>query len=212
MRTNLILSIVLVGLALTHPAHAQPQPIQILFPPLAGPAPIGWRKGALEATLPARGILTSAVVAKMDSGLDTFVVMYVYVVPRGAFDPVALAVRVCRVQLDLWDQMYRVERTEAGRSTSSASMNVAGVERICLGPRTLRVMESTVVASGASISLAVVVDVEPPSPILTAAKRRASTAGTGAIRAGDPLFGFTPSALGPSLVSVRFGTNAFAAP
>ena len=68
----------------------------------------------LRASFSFRDVLDPALTNKLASGLPTVIAMRAYVLEEGKDEPVALAVRSCRVTYDLWDEVYRIKITGPG--------------------------------------------------------------------------------------------------
>jgi hypothetical protein len=171
-------------------AHAQSSPAQ----PAALPrrqANYAWDRDLLRASFSYRDVLSDPdLVKKLSSGLPMVIAMRAYVYRRGEETPVALAVRVCRVVYDLWDEVYRVHLIEPERERDQAAV-LDGVLRLCTEARDLPVVRRGLLAAGDLYFLAVAVDVNPVSPEMVEQMRRWMSRPTGStgIGAGDALFG-----------------------
>ena len=128
---------------------------------------------------------------KLASGLPNVIAMRAYVLREGEANPVALAVRTCRVVYDLWDEVYRLKISSAGGERDSAALNLEGVLRQCAEGRDLPVADRSLLTAGKPHFLGVIVEVNPVSPQMLAQMRQwvSRPAGSTGIGPGDALFG-----------------------
>lgn len=145
----------------------------------------------LRASFSYRDIVDKSMTDKLASGLPTVIAMRAYVLREGEPNPVALAVRTCRVVYDLWDEVYRLKISSPGGERDSAALNLDGVLRQCAEARDLPVADRSLLAVGASHFLGVIVEVNPVSPQMLAQMRQwvSRPAGSTGIGPGDALFG-----------------------
>jgi hypothetical protein len=145
----------------------------------------------LRSSFSYRDVIDKPMADKLSSGLPTVIAMRAYVLREGESDPVALAVRTCRVSYDLWDEVYRLKISITGGDRDSAALNLEGVLRQCAEARDLAVVERTLVATGRAAFLGVIVEVNPVSPQMLAQMRQwvSRPAGSTGIGPGDALFG-----------------------
>jgi hypothetical protein len=145
----------------------------------------------LRASFSYRDIIDKALAEKLASGLPTVIAMRAYVLREGEQNPVALAVRTCRVVYDLWDEVYRLKITSVGGERDSAALNLDGVLRQCAEARDLPVVDRTLLTPGKPHFLGVIVEVNPISPQMLAQMRQwvSRPAGSTGIGPGDALFG-----------------------
>ncbi len=145
----------------------------------------------LRASFSYRDIVDKALADKLSSGLPTVIAMRAYVLREGEQDPVALAVRTCRVVYDLWDEVYRLKITSVGGERDSAALNLEGVLRQCAEARDLPVVDRSLLTKGKPHFLGVIVEVNPISPQMLAQMRQwvSRPAGSTGIGPGDALFG-----------------------
>jgi hypothetical protein len=176
-------------------------------------ANFAWDKTLLRASFSYRDVIDPALSQKLSSGLPTVIAMRAYVLRDGDADPIALAVRTCRVVYDLWDEVYRIRVTGPGGERDTAVINVEGVLRQCAEARDLPVVERSLLKAGTRHFLGVIVDVNPVSPEMLEQMRRWVSRPTGSTRIGpsDALFGsfvglFVRS-IGTSDKTVRFRTQ-----
>lgn len=145
----------------------------------------------LRASFSFRDVLDPALTNKLASGLPTVIAMRAYVLEEGKDEPVALAVRSCKVTYDLWDEVYRIKITGPGGERDAAALNTDGVLRQCTEPRDLPVIDRALLKTGAHYFLGVIVDVNPVSPQMLEQMRRWVSRPTGSTNIGpsDALFG-----------------------
>jgi hypothetical protein len=144
----------------------------------------------LRASFSYRDVIDKPMADKLSSGLPTVIAMRAYLLHEGASEPVALAVRTCRVSFDLWDEVYRLKISIAGGERDSAALNLEGVLRQCAEARDLAIADRSLLA-GKSAFLGVIVEVNPVSPQMLAQMRQwvSRPAGSTGIGPGDALFG-----------------------
>ena len=123
-----------------------------------------WDKTLLRASFSFRDVVDGAMANKLSSGLPTVIAMRAYVFREGSSDPIALAIRTCRVVYDLWDEVYRIKVTGPGGERDLAAINVEGVLRQCAEARDLPVVDRSLLRRGTAHFLGVIVDVNPISP------------------------------------------------
>lgn len=154
-------------------------------------ANFAWDKTLLRASFSFRDAIDAPLQQKLSSGLPTVIAMRAYVMREGEQDPVALAVRSCRVVYDLWDEVYRIKVTGPGGERDQAAINVEGVMRQCLEARDLPVVDRALLRAGAGHYLGVIVEINPVSPQMLENMRRWVSRPTGSTNIGpsDALFG-----------------------
>lgn len=145
----------------------------------------------LRASFSYRDVIDKAMVEKLTSGLPTVIAMRAYVLREGEANPVALAVRTCRVVFDLWDEVYRLKISSPGGERDSAALNLEGVLRQCAEVRDLPVADKSLLTAGKPHFLGVIVEVNPVSPQMLTQMRQwvSRPAGSTGIGPGDALFG-----------------------
>jgi hypothetical protein len=187
------LLVALVALALPARANAQ-EPKAEELP--RRQATLSWtktEKGAelLTASFSYKDVLDKAMQEKLASGLPTVIALRAYVLREGEPNPVALAVRTCRVTYDLWDEVYRLKIASPGGDRDTAALNVEGVYRQCAEARDLPVADKSLLAAGKPHFLGVIVEVNPVSPQMLDQMRKwvSRPAGSTGIGPGDALFG-----------------------
>lgn len=174
-------------------------------------------KGAtlLRASFSYKDVVDKGVGEKLASGLPTVIAMRAYVLREGEADPVALAVRTCRVVYDLWDEVYRIKVSGPGGERDTAAYNLDGVLRQCAEARDLLVADKTLLAPGTPHFLGVIVEVNPISPKMLEQMRKwvARPAGSTGIGPGDALFGsfvgLFVRQIGTADRTLRFRTQSF---
>ncbi len=157
-----------------------------------GGAPV---KTVLHASFSFRDAADAHILAKLSSGLPTVVAMRAYVIPQGQTEPVALAVRSCRVVYDLWDEVYRIKITSpvaggTGSERDIAAVSTDGVLRQCFEARDLPIVDKALLKPVPHF-LGVIVEVNPISPQMLEQMRRWVSRPTGSTGIGpsDALFG-----------------------
>lgn len=145
----------------------------------------------LRASFSFRDAIDKPMADKLASGLPTVIAMRAYILRDGESDPVALAVRTCRVVFDLWDEVYRLKISGPGGERDAAALNLEGVLRQCAEARDLPVADRALLAAGKPHFLGVIVEVNPVSPQMVEQMRRwvSRPAGSTGIGPGDALFG-----------------------
>ena len=149
-----------------------------------------WDQDLLRASFSYRDVLSDpALIQKLSNGLPMVVAMRAYLYREGEDIPVALAVRVCRVAYDLWDEVYRIHLIEPERERDQAVV-LDGVMRLCAEARDLPVVRRALLTPG-DYFLGVVVDVNHVSPEIVEQMRRWMSRPTGSTGIGpsDALFG-----------------------
>jgi hypothetical protein len=168
----------------------------------------------LRASFSYRDVVDKSLAEKLATGLPTIIAMRAYVLREGEENPIALAVRTCRVVFDLWDEVYRLKITSAGGERDSAALNVEGVLRQCAEARDLPVADKSLLEAGKPLFLGVIVEVNPVSPQMLAQMRQwvSRPAGSTGIGPGDALFGsflgLFMRQLGNADRTLRFRTQA----
>ncbi len=212
------LSVALAALVLATGATAQaqqpPQPQQL---PLRH-ATYTWDRRLLRASFGFREVVDMEIAKKLSSGLTNVIAMRAYVLQEGENEPVALAVRTCRVVYDLWDEVYRVRISGLGEERNLAVLSIDGVLRQCTDVKDYPVAERVLLVSGRPYLLGVIVDVNPVSPQMLEQLRRwvSRPAGSTGIGPGDALFGsfvgLFVRQIGTSDRTLRFRTQTVVPP
>jgi hypothetical protein len=191
LRRSLLLVLVLVVLPFA--AHAQEPKAEELPRRQATFSFTKTEKGAelLNATFSYRDVLDKAMQEKLASGLPTVIALRAYVLREGEPNPIALAVRTCRVVYDLWDEVYRLKISSPGGDRDTAALNIEGVYRQCAEVRDMPVADKSLLAAGKPHFLGVIVEVNPVSPQMLDQMRKwvSRPAGSTGIGPGDALFG-----------------------
>jgi hypothetical protein len=145
----------------------------------------------LNASFSFRDVIDKGVAEKLASGLPTTIAMRAYVLREGEANPVALAVRTCKVTFDLWDEVYRLKISGPGGERDTAALNLEGVLRQCAEARDLPVAERSLLVPGKPHFLGVIVEVNPVSPQMLEQMRKwvSRPAGSTGIGPTDALFG-----------------------
>ncbi len=218
MRRAFVALCVLVAAHAVQPPRAFAQPQE--QPPRPADLPrrlanFAWDKTLLRASFSFRDVIDRPLAEKLSSGLPTVILMRAYVVQDGQSEPVALAVRTCKVVYDLWDEVYRLKVTGPGGERDTASINVEGVLRQCAEARDLPVVDKSLLRAQKPYFLGVIVDVNPIDPQTLEQIRRWVSRPTGStgIGPGDALFGsfvgLFVRQIGNSDRTLRFRTQTF---
>jgi hypothetical protein len=193
----LALSFATSTVAIAGDARAEDPPKQEELPRrqanFAWDAPKEKEKGPtlLRASFSFRDVIDRPMAEKLASGLPTVIAMRAYVLREGEANPVALAVRTCRVVYDLWDEVYRLKISGPGGERDTAALNLDGVLRQCAESRDLPVAERSLLTAGKPHFLGVIVEVNPVSPQMLEQMRKwvSRPAGSTGIGPTDALFG-----------------------
>ncbi len=209
-----LLLVILLGVVLARPAHAQTAPASPSALSLQR-ANFAWDKTLLRASFSYQNVFTPALVQKLSNGLATDIVLRAYVWKEGDSNPTALAAKTCHVVYDLWDEVFRIEiHDPAGRRTVAA-VNTAGVMRQCAEARDLPIVDRALLEAGKTYFLAVIAEIDPVSPQMLAQMRAwvSKPAGSTGITSGNALFGsfvglFVRS-IGTSAATLQFRTQTW---
>lgn len=184
----------LVALAPARTARAEDPPKQEELP--RRQANFAWSKPdagtpILQASFSFRDVIDRGVEDKLKSGLPTVIAMRAYVLREGEQNPVALAVRTCRIVYDLWDEAFRLKISGPGGDRDLATHDIKGVIRNCAEASELPVADRALFATGRPHYLGVIVEVNPVSPQMLEQMRKwvSRPAGSTGIGPGDALFG-----------------------
>jgi len=150
-------------------------------------------KGAtlLVASFSYKDILDKGVADKLASGLTTVIALRAYLLREGDANPIALAVRTCRIAYDLWDEVYRLKISGPGGERDGAALNLEGVVRQCTEVRDLVIADRALLAPARPHFIGAIVEVNPVSPQALEQMRKwvSRPAGSTGIGPGDALFG-----------------------
>ena len=149
-------------------------------------------KQVLRMSVGYRDVVDAATVAKLKGGLPTTIVMSAYLFRDGGGPWVAATFKTCRVIFDLWNEVYRIELSQAGApKEDQVSATLEGVLRRCAETDRLAVAGRATLPASGSFYLAALVEVNPVSPdMLDRIKRWVSRpTDTSTAAPGDALFG-----------------------
>jgi hypothetical protein len=148
-------------------------------------------KQVLRASIAYHDVVDGPTVAKLNGGLPTMIVMSAFVA-RDNGPPMAVATyKSCRVIFDLWDEVYRLEISQAGNpNVVTATPTLEGVLRRCAEVDRLAVVARSLLTPG-SYHLEGVVEINPVSTDMRERIKRWVSRPTGESTAapGDALFG-----------------------
>ena len=89
-------------------------------------------KQMLRMSVAYRDVVDGSTVAKLKGGLPTTIVISAYVLRDGGGPWVAATFKTCRVIFDLWNEVYRIELSQAGApKEDQVSATLEGVLRRC---------------------------------------------------------------------------------
>lgn len=166
--------------------------------PPASPASLPIRASAvgLDRTSVVLGVvyrdaLDARLTARLTNGLPTVVALRGYVFREGEAAPIALTAKTCRVVYDLWEEVFRLQILQPGRTIETTALNVEGVLRQCGEAQRLLLADRSQMREGARHFVAAIVEVNPMSPETLETIRRWVTrpSTSTAIGPGDSLFG-----------------------
>jgi hypothetical protein len=149
-------------------------------------------KQVLRVSVGYRDVVDGATVTKLKGGLPTTIVMSAYVFPESGGPWVAATYKTCRVIFDLWNEVYRIELSQAGfPKEDQVSATLEGVLRRCAEADRVPVAARSVLPAPGTYYLAALVEVNPVSPdMLDRIKRWVSRpTDTSTAAPGDALFG-----------------------
>jgi hypothetical protein len=169
----------------------------------------------LKASFSFKDVIDKSVEQKLASGIPTTIAMRAYVLREGEANPIALAVRTCRVVFDLWDEVYRLKVSGAGLNRDLAVLTLDGVVRNCAQAQDLPVADKSILTAGKPHFLGVIVEVNPVSQEMLEQMRKwvSRPAGSTGISPGDALFGsfvgLFVRQIGSADRTLRFRTQSF---
>lgn len=176
-------------------------------------------KELLRASFSYRDVLSDpGLRAKLSNGTVMTIAMRAYVWEDGGSAPVALAVQTCRVNYELWDEVYKIKVSGEGPELNRAAAGVEGVLRTCAEVRDFAIADKSIVKSGKRYSLAVIVEINPVSAQMLAQMRQwvQRPAGSTGISPGDALFGsfvgLFVRQIGTSDKTLQFRTQSISIP
>ena len=181
-------------------------------------ASIALDKTTVRLSVGFRDVVDAEITKKLLSGLPTVITMRGYLFRDGTASPLALTAKSCRIVYDLWDEVFRIQLTQAGSPTTAVAVNVEGVLRNCAEARRIPLCERALLKDGTRYFVAALVEVNPISAEMLDRIKRWVTRPTGStsIGPGDSLFG---SFVGLFVTRVRdadrklaFRTQAFLPP
>lgn len=158
-------------------------------PPTRSVAPRFDAEGA-QLSFDASDLADHGVQRRLRSGYVQTLVMRAYAY-HGGGDPIAVALRSCRVLYDPWDENFRVQVQTDTRDEVVTVATVEEVLRTCLVADHMRVGRRSHWASarGGRVWFAVLVELNPVSPDMVHRIRRWLTRPGGAGVGGDAFFG-----------------------
>lgn len=152
---------------------------------------VRWVEGAPRVHFSAIDLADENVRETLERGLPQTLVMRVYAY-RSNGEPLAVTARSCRVTLDLWERVYRVEVQEVGGDRSERFAALDGVLGRCLVADRVPVGSARDYAgqAGERIYFAVLIELNPVSPESVHRLRRwLARPAAGGRGSGDAFFG-----------------------
>jgi len=155
-------------------------------------ASFSWNKEntVLRASFAYKDVVDAEVERKLQSGLPTVIVTRAYVYPDGANTAVSGTLRSCRIVFDVWDEIYRIQISQAGGEKHDVAPNLDGVLRRCATAVDLPIADRSTLLPDASYFMAAMIEVNPISKEMLDRIRRWVTRPPGTSASpGDSLFG-----------------------
>jgi hypothetical protein len=214
------LTALLIGLlpppALAQQAPPPAPPAQPQALPLRQ-ANYAWDQNLLRASFSYRDVLDDPVLRKkLSSGLPMHIAMRAYVYEDNQSPPAPLlAARICTVNYDLWDEVFKMHISEPGRPERDLAALLDSTIRNCAEARDLALVQRNVLKPGTSYFLGVIVDVNPVSQDMMNQMRQWITRpnGSSSITPTNALFGGFVSLFAPNIPSsdktITFRTQDF---
>jgi hypothetical protein len=173
----------------------------------------------VKLTVGFRDAMDTVIENKLKSGFPSVVNMRAYVFNQTSSTPIALAAKSCSIRYDVWDEVYAIQITHAGATTTLPPVvNVQGVLRTCFEARELPLADTTVMPQGPLYYVATLIEVNPLSPAIQQQIQRWVTrpGGSNAITPGSSIVGsfvglFVPR-IDPADKKLAFRTQAFTTP
>jgi hypothetical protein len=172
----------------------------------------------VKLTVSFRDVVDADIAKKLQSGLPTVLTMRGYVFREAGGDPIALTAKSCRIVYDLWDEVFRIELTQPGGSSSAVAVNVEGVLRNCGEVKKMPLVDGGLLSASVRYFVAVLVEVNPVSAEMLDRIKKWVTrpSGSTAIGPGDSLFGsfvgLFVAKVGDADRKLSFRTQAFLPP
>jgi hypothetical protein len=152
-----------------------------------------WRhNGKLLISVGISDLIQPASAARLTSGFATRVLIRVALFREGVRDPLVQSYRLADVVYDLWDEKFRVRRTDAHGGGDLHDANTSD-EAIHLAADLVQfpIADLSALAGGGPFRLSFSADLNPISPDVVAELRRwlARPPGQGRLAPGDSFFG-----------------------
>lgn len=155
-------------------------------------AGLHWTGGTLAISVGVQDLFTGVDPARLTSGFATRVLIRVVVTRVGQSAPVAHAVRHTEIVYDLWDERFRVRRTDGdGRVDVRDAPDAASAMGLATALIRFPVASRARLVPGALYRITLRADLNPLSQELIAEVRRwlSRPAGAGRLSPGDTFFG-----------------------
>lgn len=180
---------------------------------------VDWHEGVPTVHFSAVDLADAALRERLESGIWERLVMRVYAYRQNG-EPVAVSVRTCRIQWDVWPQVYVVQyRSTAGDHDETHATLNAVLER-CLVARRVQVgrAEDYARARGERIYFAALIELNPLTPAQVHRLRRwLSRPASGGRLGGEAFFGsfvslFVNRRIGSAERTLRFRSQRVRVP
>jgi len=179
---------------------------------------VGLDKTSVVLGVAYRDAFDAKTLSKLKSGLPTVIALRGYLFREGEKAPVALTAKSCRVVYDLWEEVFRLQIVQPGKTTEATALSVEGVLRQCGEAQRLHLAERTQMREGTRHFVAAIVEINPMSPETLDTIRRWVTrpSQSTAIGPGDSLFGsfvgLFVTRVGAAERRIAFRTGSFLPP
>jgi len=222
IRRGFAASLVSLALALSLAADARaddaPKPPESPEQLALRAAAVGLDKSSVVLGVTYRDAFDARTLNKLTSGLPTVIALRGYLFREGEKSPVALTAKSCRIVYDLWEEVFRLQIIQPGRTTEATALSVEGVMRQCGEAQRLHLAERSQMRDGTRHFVAAIVEINPMSPETLETIRRWVTrpSKSTAIGPGDSLFGsfvgLFVARVGDAERRIAFRTGAFLPP
>ncbi len=180
---------------------------------------VHWREGAPIVDVSAADLADASLRERLESGIWERLVMRIYAYRENG-EPVAVAVRSCRIQWDVWPQVYVLQYRASDTDRDETHATLQAVLDRCLVARRVAVGTAPDYAghAGQRIYFAALIELNPLSPAQIHRLRRwlSRPAGGGRI-GGEAFFGsfvslFVNRRIGSAERTLRFRSQSVSVP
>lgn len=179
---------------------------------------VGLDKTSVVMGVTYRDAFDGKTLSKLTSGLPTVIALRGYLFREGEKAPVALTAKSCRIVYDLWEEVFRLQIVQPGKTSEATALSIEGVLRQCGEAQRLHLAERAQMREGTRHFVAAIVEVNPMSPETLDTIRRWVTrpSKSTAIGPGDSLFGsfvgLFVTRVGDAERRIAFRTGSFLPP